>query len=248
MRRRNDVSTIAGGITRLARRRPTRGPLRAAATLGGDRRPRRWPQSHSDWPSASPSECSAAAARCSPCPSWSTCLARACTRQPPHLAGRGDRRGARRRPRPRPERRVCWRHAGAFIGAALPGVIVGTALGNSVSGAALIAAFAIIMLLAAVATWRKASDDRHAVDAMRDPACPRLRLGHDLAAGALIGAMTGFFGVDGGFLIVPCSPSSSRYPCAWRSGPRWSSSPQSPDGPRAHLLAAAVSTPRSPPP
>ena len=71
------------------------------------------------------------------------------------------------------------------------------------SGAALIAAFAIIMLLAAVATWRKASDDRHAVDAMRDPACPRLRLGRDLAAGALIGAMTGFFGVGGGFLIVP---------------------------------------------
>ena len=101
------------------------------------------------------------------------------------------------------ERRVCWRHAGAFIGAALPGVIVGTALGNSVSGAALIAAFAMIMLLAAIATWRKASDDRHAVDAMRDPACPRLQLGRDLAAGALIGAMTGFFGVGGGFLIVP---------------------------------------------
>jgi uncharacterized membrane protein YfcA len=59
------------------------------------------------------------------------------------------------------EGRVCWRHAGAFTGAALPGVIAGTALGNAVSGSALIAAFAVIMLLAAVATWRKASG-RHA--------------------------------------------------------------------------------------
>jgi uncharacterized protein len=99
------------------------------------------------------------------------------------------------------EGRVCWRHAAAFSAAALPGVIAGTALGNAVSGSALIAAFALIMLLAAVATWRKASgvDD----NARREPACPPLRLARDLAAGLLIGAMTGFFGVGGGFLIVP---------------------------------------------
>jgi uncharacterized membrane protein YfcA len=98
--------------------------------------------------------------------------------------------------------RICWRHAGAFTAAAVPGVVAGTALGNLVSGASLIAAFAVIMLIAAGATWRKAST-RGAGDERPPAACPPLRLGRDLAAGALIGAMTGFFGVGGGFLIVP---------------------------------------------
>lgn len=101
------------------------------------------------------------------------------------------------------EGRVCWRHAGAFTAAALPGVIAGTALGNTVSGAALIATFAVIMLLAAVATWRRATEGGSGGTAQPEPSCPPLRLGHDLAAGLLIGVMTGFFGVGGGFLVVP---------------------------------------------
>ena len=101
------------------------------------------------------------------------------------------------------EGRVCWRHAGAFTAAALPGVVAGTALGNSVSGVALIAAFAVIMLAAAAATWRKAGSEDHAPSVARQTGCPPLRLGRDLVAGVVIGAMTGFFGVGGGFLIVP---------------------------------------------
>lgn len=52
---------------------------------------------------------------------------------------------------------VCWRHAGTFTVAALPGILAGTTLGNTVSGSALITVFALIMLAAAAATWRKAS-------------------------------------------------------------------------------------------
>lgn len=98
---------------------------------------------------------------------------------------------------------VCWRHAAAFTSAALPGVVAGTALGDAVSGAALIAAFAVIMLGAAAAMWRKASATgaHPAVDVR--PSCPPLRLMRDIGAGLLVGAMTGFFGVGGGFLIVP---------------------------------------------
>jgi len=99
--------------------------------------------------------------------------------------------------------RVCWRHAGAFSVAALPGVVGGTALGNAVSGGALIAAFALIMLLAAAATWRRASRAAVGGELRMRPSCPPLRLARDLAAGLLIGVMTGFFGVGGGFLIVP---------------------------------------------
>lgn len=99
--------------------------------------------------------------------------------------------------------RVCWRHASAFTAAALPGVIGGTALGNAVSGRTLISAFALIMLAAAAAIWRKAGGKGSVVEDDQRASCPPLRVGKDLGAGLLIGAMTGFFGVGGGFLIVP---------------------------------------------
>ncbi len=103
------------------------------------------------------------------------------------------------------EGRVCWNHAGTFTAAALPGVVAGTFAGEAVSGSLLIGVFALIMLAAAAATWRKAEDDSGEDDGLWDGggACPPLRLPRDLAAGAAIGFLTGFFGVGGGFLIVP---------------------------------------------
>jgi uncharacterized protein len=98
---------------------------------------------------------------------------------------------------------VCWRHAAAFTIGALPGVLSGTALSQEVAGATLLSAFALIMLLAAAATWRKASTPRNQLGVPETPQCPRLILGRDLAAGLLVGAITGLFGVGGGFLIVP---------------------------------------------
>ncbi len=100
------------------------------------------------------------------------------------------------------EGRVCWRHAGVFTLAALPGVVGGTALGNVVGGSALIAGFAVVMLAAAAATWRKASDGAPDDDGSGH-ACPQLRVGRDVGAGLLVGFLTGFFGVGGGFIIVP---------------------------------------------
>jgi len=102
------------------------------------------------------------------------------------------------------EGRVCWRHAVAFTVAALPAVIAGTALGQAVNGTTLIAAFAVIMLAAAAATSRKANG--HAglsTNEASRPSCPALRVVPVFTAGLLVGGMTGFFGVGGGFLIVP---------------------------------------------
>jgi len=100
--------------------------------------------------------------------------------------------------------RVCWRHAASFTGAALPGIVAGTLAGDAVSPTALLAAFALVMLAAAAATWHRAGDDDQE-DATWERAgtCPPLRLPRDLVAGAAIGFLTGFFGVGGGFLIVP---------------------------------------------
>ena len=99
--------------------------------------------------------------------------------------------------------RVCWRHTAAFTAAALPGVIGGTALGNVVGGTALVACFALVMLAAAAATWRKASTDAPDENGEPGHTCPALRLERDIAAGLLVGLLTGFFGVGGGFIIVP---------------------------------------------
>lgn len=100
--------------------------------------------------------------------------------------------------------RVCWRHAGSFTVAAVPGLIAGTLAGESVSGTALLAAFALIMLAAAAATWRKTDTEEPDGGAREGGgACPPLRLPRDLLAGVLVGFLTGFFGVGGGFLIVP---------------------------------------------
>lgn len=100
------------------------------------------------------------------------------------------------------EGRICWRHAAVFTAAALPGIVAGTLLGNVVAGTALIAAFAVIMLAAAAATWRKATNDQPEEEAPGHR-CPALRIGRDLGAGLAVGFLTGFFGVGGGFIIVP---------------------------------------------
>ena len=100
--------------------------------------------------------------------------------------------------------RVCWRHAGSLTLAAIPGLVAGTLVAEAVSATALLAAFALIMLAAATATWRKAGAEEPAEGAWESGgACPPLRLPRDLFAGALVGLLTGFFGVGGGFLIVP---------------------------------------------
>ena len=100
--------------------------------------------------------------------------------------------------------RVCWRHAGSFTAAALPGIVAGTILGNLVSAEVLLAGFALVMLAAAHATWRKAEeDDEEEGEWEKGNFCPPLRLPRDLLAGAAVGLLTGFFGIGGGFLIGP---------------------------------------------
>ncbi len=101
--------------------------------------------------------------------------------------------------------RVCWRHAGWFTAAAIPGIALGTLAAEAVSGPLLLAGFALVMLAAAHATWRKAQDSEPEPDGRweRTGTCPPLRLPRDLLAGAAVGLVTGFFGVGGGFLIVP---------------------------------------------
>jgi uncharacterized protein len=115
------------------------------------------------------------------------------------VAGAGALAGAARHAL---EGRVCWRHAGSFTLAALPGIVAGTLVGGLVPDGLLLVAFALVMLAAAQSVWRRAGREVPDQDPAAD-ACPPLRLPRDALAGVAVGFLTGFLGVGGGFLIVP---------------------------------------------
>jgi uncharacterized membrane protein YfcA len=94
---------------------------------------------------------------------------------------------------------VCWRLALTFSVPAAAGSVVGAIANTAVSGPALILAFVPVMLLAAFGTWQRAGRTRDE----RDQGCPPPAYGRVLTAGIAVGLLTGFFGVGGGFVIVP---------------------------------------------
>jgi uncharacterized membrane protein YfcA len=94
---------------------------------------------------------------------------------------------------------ACWRLALTFSVPAAAGSLLGTIAGQHVSAHALILAFVPLMLAAAGGTWQRAGATR----GEETDRCPPAPLGRVLAAGLAVGALTGFFGVGGGFVIVP---------------------------------------------
>jgi uncharacterized membrane protein YfcA len=94
---------------------------------------------------------------------------------------------------------VCWRMALAFAAPAAVASLPAALANEAVSGAVLILAFVPIMLVAAGATWQRAG----AGGAEEERACPPFSPGRVVVAGAAVGVLTGFFGVGGGFVIVP---------------------------------------------
>jgi uncharacterized protein len=109
--------------------------------------------------------------------------------------------------------------AGAVFGlAGVGGSLLGSFWNNAVDPEVLLLAFAALMLVAASAMWRRIRATAPLADtgpaprsvgaAALEPATART--GYDgatvvrvLVAGSLVGVLTGFFGVGGGFVIVP---------------------------------------------
>ena len=79
------------------------------------------------------------------------------------------------------------------------GSLFGTLGSGEVSPQVLILAFVPVMLVASAAT----GSARRAERARRWGACPPARPGRIVVAGTGVGLLTGFFGVGGGFMIVP---------------------------------------------
>jgi uncharacterized membrane protein YfcA len=94
---------------------------------------------------------------------------------------------------------VCWRLAASFAGPAALGALLGTAAATAVGAKLLVLLFVPVMLAASFGTWQRAGAGVCA--AAGD--CPRPPVAHLLLAGFAVGLLTGFFGVGGGFMIVP---------------------------------------------
>lgn len=93
--------------------------------------------------------------------------------------------------------RVCWRLAFTFAAPAAVGSLLGTFASHAVGASALVLAFVPVMLVAAFATWQRSGE------VTEEGGCPHPPLARVLVAGLGVGVLTGFFGVGGGFVIVP---------------------------------------------
>ncbi len=99
--------------------------------------------------------------------------------------------------------RLCWRVAIAFSIPAALGAYLGTLANERVDPKALVLMFVPVMLLAAVLTYRRGDESGRSEDAEVAGDCPPPLSAKASGGGLAVGAMTGFFGVGGGFLIVP---------------------------------------------
>jgi uncharacterized membrane protein YfcA len=108
---------------------------------------------------------------------------------------------------------VKWRCAAVFAAFGVAGAAVGAHIGKAVDGRALILAFAAIMVIVGLAMLRpKAAGGDPEVQIDR-------RIAGRLAAiGLVTGMVSGFFGIGGGFLIVPGIMLGSGMPMLYAIG------------------------------
>ncbi len=93
---------------------------------------------------------------------------------------------------------VKWPCAGVFAASGVVGAFGGSSLSKIVDGQKLLALFAILMLIVAIIMFVRRSGAGNADVRLTRQNFPRL-----LVIGLLTGALAGFFGIGGGFLIVP---------------------------------------------
>lgn len=96
------------------------------------------------------------------------------------------------------EANVQWRCAGLFAGAGVAGAALGSTFGKAFDGQRLLFLFAILMIVVGFLMLRRNNRQANM----------QVKLGRENAGklagyGTMAGAVSGFFGIGGGFLIVP---------------------------------------------
>lgn len=93
---------------------------------------------------------------------------------------------------------VKWGCALTFGAAGVVGALIGSTIGKMINGQHLLALFAVVMVAVGVSMLRRRSGEGDPGVRMDAKMAPRL-----VAVGLGAGLLSGFFGIGGGFLIVP---------------------------------------------
>ena len=108
---------------------------------------------------------------------------------------------------------VKWRCASVFAIAGVTGAFLGSTLGKVVEGQKLLALFAIVMMVVAALMLKGGSGVGEPSVRLNRENLPKL-----LASGLVTGALSGFFGIGGGFLIVPALILATGMPILYAVG------------------------------
>lgn len=108
---------------------------------------------------------------------------------------------------------VKWRCALVFTATGVLGALAGSVAGKAMDGQKLLALFALVMLVVAALMLRARASAGDATVTLNRRNLPRL-----LAGGGATGLLSGFFGIGGGFLIVPGLMAATGMPILYAIG------------------------------
>lgn len=106
---------------------------------------------------------------------------------------------------------VKWPCATVFAAAGVAGAAIGAQIGKRVDGQVLLAAFGVLMIVVAALMLRPRRAGDNAQVRLTRASAARL-LGPLGGTGFAVGALSGFFGIGGGFLVVPGLVSATAMP------------------------------------
>jgi uncharacterized protein len=102
---------------------------------------------------------------------------------------------------------VSWRCGGIFAAAGIVGAFAGSVVGKGIDGHKLLMLFALLMIVVAIMMFRGRRND-----GIEGVQFDRGNAGKIIAFGLVTGSFSGFFGIGGGFLIVPGLIASTSMP------------------------------------
>ncbi len=108
---------------------------------------------------------------------------------------------------------VKWRCASVFAATGVAGALIGSMFGKAMDGQKLLALFALLMLVVSGLMLRARGAEGDAAVVLNRANAPRL-----MAAGGATGLLSGFFGIGGGFLVVPGLMASTGMPILFAVG------------------------------
>jgi uncharacterized membrane protein YfcA len=108
---------------------------------------------------------------------------------------------------------VKWRCASVFAAAGVAGALLGSVAGKAMDGQKLLALFALLMLVVSALMLRSRGAVGDASVVLNQANAPRL-----VVAGGATGLVSGFFGIGGGFLVVPGLMAATGMPILFAVG------------------------------